>query len=52
MTMESTELDLSAARVPGTAEIKMRKNLLWQLLRFAVLNLKMVKMITKGHTKE
>lgn len=48
--MESTELDLSKARVPGSSEIAMRKNLLWQLVRFAVLNLKMVKMITKGHT--
>ncbi len=50
--MEPTELDLSRARVPGSSELKMRKNLFWQLLHFAVLNLKMVKMITKGHTKE
>jgi hypothetical protein len=48
--MESTELDLSKARVPSPTEISMRKNLLWQALRFAILNLKMVKMITKGHT--
>lgn len=50
--MEPTELDLSQARVPGSTEIKLRKNLLWQLVRFAVLNLKMVKMITKGHVPE
>ena len=50
--MEPTELDLSAARVPSSTEIKMRKNVAWQLLRFAVLNLKMVKMITKGHVPE
>lgn len=50
--MEPTELDLSKARVPGVAEVRMRKNLLWQAYRFLVLNLKMVKMITKGHTPQ
>ena len=50
--MEPTELDLSKACVPGDAEVRLRKNLFWQFLRFVVLNLKMVKMITKGHTKE
>lgn len=50
--MEANEKDLSRARVASSSEIAMRKNLLWQALRFAVLNLKMVKMITKGHTPE
>jgi len=48
--MEANELDLSAARVPGDSEIAMRRNVIWQLMRFAVLNMKMIKMITKGHT--
>lgn len=48
--MEATELDLSAARQPGAAEVSARTNIFFQLMRFAVLNLKMVKMITKGHT--
>lgn len=50
--MESTELDLSHARVPSASEVRMRNNLVWQLLRFVVLNLKMVKMITIGHTSQ
>lgn len=50
--MEPTELDLSKARIPGDTEIRMRKNLLWQAFRFLVLNLKMVKMITKGHSPQ
>lgn len=50
--MEANEADLSGARVPGRLEMALRKNVLWQALRFAVLNLKMIKMITKGHTPE
>ena len=50
--MESTELDLRNARVPGPGEVRRRKNLLVQAVKFAVLNLKMIKMITKGHTPD
>lgn len=48
--MQANEADLSGAREPGRLELMLRKNLLWQAIRFAVLNLKMIKMITKGHT--
>jgi hypothetical protein len=34
---------------PTAAEIRARKNLLIQFVRFAVLNLKMIVMVTKGH---
>ena len=50
--METTELNLSQARVPGRMETMLRTNILWQLIRFAVINLKMLSMITKGHAPE
>ena len=50
--MESTERDLSHARTAAPGEVRRRKNLLVQLGKFLVLNVKMVKMITKGHTPE
>jgi len=34
---------------PTAGEIRARKNLVIQLFRFAVLNLKMIIMVTKGH---
>lgn len=34
---------------PSASEIRARSNLLIQLVRFAVLNLKMIVMVTKGH---
>lgn len=34
---------------PTPAEIRARKNLAVQLVRFTVLNLKMIVMVTKGH---
>jgi hypothetical protein len=37
------------AHVPDEKELKARKNVLVQAVRFGVLNLKMVAMITKGH---
>jgi hypothetical protein len=37
------------ARIPTEGELRARKNLLIQAWRFAVLNLKMVAMVTKGH---
>jgi hypothetical protein len=37
------------APVPDAKELKSRKNILVQSIRFAVLNLKMITMVTKGH---
>ncbi len=37
------------ARVPSGAEIRARSNLLIQAWRFAVLNTRMIVMVTKGH---
>jgi hypothetical protein len=37
------------ARLPSDSEVRARRNLLLQGWRFAVLNLKMVMMVTKGH---
>ena len=49
--MNSQNIDLSHARVPSAAEVKARKNVALQLVRFVVLNLKMISMIMKGHSK-
>jgi hypothetical protein len=37
------------AHVPDEKELKSRKNVFVQGMRFAVLNLKMIAMINKGH---
>lgn len=37
------------ARVPSAQELRARRNVLVQLWRFAILNIKMVVMITLGH---
>ena len=37
------------AHVPTDAELRARKNILVQAWRFAILNLKMMAMVTKGH---
>jgi hypothetical protein len=37
------------APVPSNGEIRRRTNLLVQVGRFAVLNVKMILMVTKGH---
>ncbi len=37
------------APLPDAKEVKSRRNLLRQGWRFAVLNLKMITMVTKGH---
>jgi hypothetical protein len=38
-----------SARVPSTGEVRARSNLLVQAWRFAVLNTRMIVMVTKGH---
>jgi hypothetical protein len=37
------------ARIPTEKEVRQRKNVLIQGWRFAILNLKMIAMVTKGH---
>lgn len=37
------------ARIATASEIRARKNLAVQFVRFVVLNLKMIVMVTKGH---
>jgi hypothetical protein len=37
------------ARVPTDGELRARKNVLVQAWRFALLNLKMIAMVSKGH---
>lgn len=37
------------ARVPSESEIRARRNVVIQAWRFAILNVKMIVMVTKGH---
>ena len=37
------------APVPTESELRARKNIVVQAWRFAILNLKMIAMVTKGH---
>ena len=37
------------ARVPTDGELRARKNIVVQAWRFAILNLRMIAMVTKGH---
>lgn len=39
----------SGTREPSKREIRARTNLVYQLWRFIVLNIKMLKMVSKGH---
>lgn len=41
--------DINRAPLPTEQTLKMRKNLIFQLFRFAALNIKMIRMIRKGH---
>ena len=45
----STVTTFPNARVPSAGEVKARGNLFVQAWRFAVLNTKMIVMVTKGH---
>ena len=45
----SDVVTFTQSQVPTDKEIKARTNLLVQLIRFVSLNLRMLKMITKGH---
>ena len=37
------------ARLPSDKEVRARRNVLVQFWRFAILNMKMIVMVTKGH---
>ena len=41
--------DINRAPLPTEKTLKQRKNVLMQLIRFAAINIKMIKMIRKGH---
>ena len=46
--MDNAASDISRAPLPTTATLRRRQNPLFQLWRFAVLNLRFLTMITKG----
>jgi len=47
--MENPNESIARAPLPTEKTLKQRKNLFMQLMRFCVINLKMIKMIRKGH---
>lgn len=47
--MENPQEAISRAPLPTEKTLKQRKNVLLQLFRFAAINIKMIKMIRKGH---
>ncbi len=47
--MMSNVITFTEAHVPSKRELRARTNLIVQLWRFAVLNVKMLVMVTKGH---
>ena len=49
MVMENPNESIARAPLPKEQTLKQRKNLLIQLMRFCAINLKMIKMIRKGH---
>ncbi len=49
MTMEDANESIARAPLPTEKTLRQRKNLFTQAMRFAAINLKMIKMIRKGH---
>ena len=49
MVMENPNESIARAPLPTGQTLKQRKNLLIQLMRFCAINMKMIKMIRKGH---
>ena len=45
----SNQTTFPDARIPTDGELRARKNILVQAWRFAILNLKMIAMVSKGH---
>jgi hypothetical protein len=46
--MDSVMNDIASAPLPTAATLRRRKNLLFQMWRFVMLNIRFVSMITKG----
>jgi len=49
MTMENPGEAIARAPLPTEKTLKQRKNFFIQLTRFAAINIKMIRMIRKGH---
>jgi len=49
MDMENEELSIAKAPLPTSETLRARKNLFIQSWRFIAINIRMVKMILKGH---
>ena len=47
--MTTPAADLSLAPLPTEKTLRMRRNLPYQTLRFAMFNLRIVRMVLKGH---
>ena len=47
--MENPNESIARAPLPTEKTLKQRKNIVIQFVRFCVINLKMIKMIRKGH---
>lgn len=47
--MENPQEAIQRAPLPTEKTLKQRKNVFLQLFRFAAINIKMIKMIRKGH---
>jgi hypothetical protein len=47
--MNSADESINKAPLPTEKTLKARKNLIFQLFRFVAINIRMVKMIMKGH---
>jgi hypothetical protein len=45
----SDVVTFTQSQVPSRKELKARTNVVFQLIRFVSLNLRMLRMITKGH---
>ena len=48
-TMDSTAESIAAAPLPTQRTLRMRRNVPFQLLRFAAINLRMAGVILRGH---
>jgi len=46
---QAADQHIAAAPLPTPATLKHRRNLLYQLVRFAAINLKMIKVIRSSH---
>lgn len=48
--MDNAEASIAQAPLPTEKTVKSRTNLAVQVMRFAAINIRMVKMIRKGHS--